>query len=145
MHNGKLDDKGRVKLPVQFQEYLNSFAERKLFVTSIDRSTAQIYPISVWRKNEELLKDFKADPRVAKSVAFNANDLGGDAEMDAQGRVLLNPELRRELDMDGQALRVYSERGRIQILTEVVYQAQRLAAQKAALENVEKMEREGLL
>ena len=145
MHNGRLDDKGRLKLPAQFQEYLNSFSERKLFVTSIDRSTAQIYPIGTWRENERLLRDFKTDPAVAKRVAFNANDLGGDAEMDGQGRVLINPELRRELDMDGQALRLYSERGRIQVLTEAVYQARKQAAAKAAVESVEAMEREGLL
>lgn len=144
MYNGKLDDKGRLKLPVQFQEYLNSFTERKLFVTSTDRTTAQIYPIGIWRDNERLLKDFKTDPKVAKTVAFNANDLGADSEMDGQGRVLVNPELRRELDMDGQALRVFSERGHIQILTEAVYQARKQAAIKAALESVEKMEMEGL-
>ena len=145
MHNGRLDDKGRLKLPVQFQEYLNSFSERRLFVTSIDRSTAQIYPIGIWRENERLLKDFKTDPKTAKAVAFNANDLGADAEMDGQGRILFNPELRRELDMDGQALRVYSERGRIKVLTEAVYQAQKQAAAKSALESAEKMEMEGLL
>ncbi|MCU1262718.1 MAG: hypothetical protein JWO80_5603 [Bryobacterales bacterium] len=145
MHNGKLDDKGRLKLPVQFQEYLSSFPEKKLFVTSIDRSTAQIYPIAIWRENEQLLKDFKTDPKIAKTVAFNANDLGADAEMDNQGRVLINAELRRELDMDGQALRVFSERGRIKVLTEVVYQAQKLAAAKLAAESAEKMEMEGLL
>ena len=145
MHNGKLDDKGRLKLPVQFQEYLNSFSERRLFVTSIDRTTAQIYPISVWRENERLLKDFRPDPKVAKAVAFNSNDLGADAEMDNQGRVLFNPELRRELDMDGQALRVYTERGRIKVLTEAVYQAQKQVAAKVAIESVEKMEMEGLL
>jgi len=145
MYNGKLDDKGRLKMPVPFQEYLSSFTEKKLFVTSVDRLTAQIYPISVWRENEQLLKTYRLDPARAKRVNFNANDLGSDAEMDAQGRVLFNPELRSALDMDGHALRVVSEKGRIQILTEAVYQAQRKASQENALADLEKMEEAGML
>ncbi len=145
MHSGKLDDKGRLKLPVVFQEYLSTFSEKKLFVTSIDRNTAQIYPVSIWRENERLLKDYRTDPKVAKAVAFNANDLGADAEMDAQGRVLINTDLRRELAMDEQGLRIYCERGRIQVLTEAVYEARKKAAAEAAQEYAEKMEMEGLL
>lgn len=144
-HNAKLDDKGRLKLPVVFQEYLNRFPERKLFVTSIDRSTAQIYPISVWRENERLLKEFKGDPQTAKDVAFNANDLGADVEMDNQGRILINTDLRQELDMEGQTLHLYVEKGRIKVLTEVVYQAERQARAKRAAASAEKMETEGLL
>ncbi len=145
MYNGKLDDKGRLKMPVPFQEYLNSFTEKKLFVTSVDNTTAQIYPISVWRENEQLFKISRAVSRSAKELSFLANDLGADAEMDAQGRILLNPELRRDLDMDGHALRLVSEKGRIQILTEAVYQAHRKAARANALANLEAMEEAGML
>jgi MraZ protein len=143
-HQAKLDDKGRLKLPVVFQEYLNRFPERKLFVTSIDRINAQIYPITVWRENERLLKDFKTDPQIAKDVAFNANDLGADAEMDAQGRILFNTDLRQELDMEGQTLHLYIEKSRIKVLTDVRYQAERQARAKRAADSAEKMEMEGL-
>lgn len=143
-HQAKLDDKGRIKLPVVFQEYLKKFPEQKLFVTSIDRSTAQIYPIAVWRENERLLKEYKGDPQTAKDVVFNANDLGADAEMDGQGRILFNTDLRQELDMEGQTLHLYVEKGRIKVLTEPVYQAERLARAKRAAASAEKMETEGL-
>ena len=144
MHNGRLDDKGRLKLPVQFQAYLNSFSEKKLFVTSTDRRTAQIYPISVWRQNEKLLHEFRQLPKVARKVAFNANDLGADADMDSQGRVLFNPELRRALDMENHGLRLYCFKGHIQVLTEAVYQAQLKDAEEDAVENVYTMEEFGL-
>ncbi len=55
-YNGKLDEKGRLKLPACFQEYLATIPEKGLFVTSIDRSTAQIYPIAAWRANLKLLR-----------------------------------------------------------------------------------------
>src|SRR5438445_469324 len=56
MYPGKLDDKGRLKLPAVFLEYFGELGEKKLFVTSINRRTAQIYPTSVWRKNKKLLE-----------------------------------------------------------------------------------------
>ncbi len=58
-YSGKLDDKGRLKFPVQFQTYLGSLDEKGLFVTSIDRTTVQIYPIATWRANLKLLAEQK--------------------------------------------------------------------------------------
>src|SRR5579864_2322156 len=97
MYDCRLDDKGRLKLPAQFQHFINSLTEKSLFVTSLDRRIAQIYPIAVWRENEKFFETYKDDPRLARGVAFNAADLGSEVEMDAQGRVLFSPELRREL------------------------------------------------
>ena len=45
MFNGRLDDKGRMKLASALVQYFSALPERKLFVTSLDRRTAQIYPI----------------------------------------------------------------------------------------------------
>ena len=55
-------------------------------------------------------------------MTFNANDLGSEVEMDAQGRVTINPELRKELDFQGQELHLYAYKNRIEILTEAIYQ-----------------------
>ncbi len=144
MHNGRLDEKGRLKLPAQFQSFLELFPDRKYFVTSTDRMMAQIYPMSVWRENEALLKSGAMPPKIAKDVLFTANDLGQDQTMDAQGRITFNSELREELGMDGQALRLYSELGHIQILTDAVYQAQKRDSQANAVSNREQAEGYGL-
>jgi MraZ protein len=127
-YSSKLDDKGRLKLPVPFQTYLSTLPEKGLFVTSIDRDTAQIYPILAWRENLKLLNEQKEHSEHAETVLFNAQDLGADAEMDSQGRITVNSELRQSLDMDGQALHLYWERGHINICTEAIYQQLRLAA-----------------
>ena len=37
MYPARVDDKGRLKLPVGFQEYISGLPEKKLFVTSLDR------------------------------------------------------------------------------------------------------------
>src|SRR5271165_3066042 len=100
MYPARLDDKGRLKLPATFQQFFNSLGERKLFVTSVNRRIAQIYPMAVWKENEKFFESFRANPAAARRIAFNANDLGAEAEMDAQGRITFNPELRRELNLE---------------------------------------------
>src|SRR5579859_4387147 len=97
MYPARLDEKGRVKLPAAFQQYFAALREKTLFVTSLDRRIAQIYPMAVWRDNEKVLSENREHTRAAKAVAFNASDLGAETEMDSQGRILFSPELRREL------------------------------------------------
>ena len=144
MYDCRLDDKGRLKLPAEFQHFLDSMPEKKLFVTSLDRRIAQIYPIAIWRENEKFFESYRENPQVAQDVAFNANDLGADAEMDSQGRVLVNTTLRSELDLQEQQLHAYAYRGHIRILTEAIYQERRQRASKAASDNVDLLERAGL-
>ena len=144
MYPGRLDEKGRLKLPADFQQYLNSLPEKKLFVTSLDRRIAQIYPVTVWRENERFFETFRDDPRRAKNIAFNAADLGADAEMDGQVRILFPPELRRELNMENQPVRLFAYRGRIEVLSDTIYQERRRDAAEASEADVEVLERAGL-
>ena len=144
MYPGRLDDKGRVKLPVAFQQFLGSLREKKLFVTSLDRKTAQVYPIAVWRENEKFFDTFRAEPRIARNVAFNAADLGAETEMDGQGRILFSPELRRELGIENQPVRLFAYRGRIEVLSEKVYEERRLEAAQTPVEDLAKLEAAGL-
>jgi MraZ protein len=121
MYPSRVDEKGRLKLPAPFQSYLNAMPERKLFVTSLDRRIAKIYPMAHWRENEKILKEYRAKPRSAQIIAFNANDLGADAEMDSQGRVLLPQELRTELGVENSTVRVMVNNGPIEIYSEGIY------------------------
>lgn len=144
MFPGRLDDKGRVKLPAAFQQYFGALREKTLFVTSLDRRIAQIYPIAVWRENEKFFDTYRDDPRVARNVAFNAADLGAEAEMDAQGRVLFSPELRRELGIENQPVRLFAYRGRIEVLSEKIYEERKQQAAQTAADDLTKLEAAGL-
>ena len=125
MYPSRLDDKGRIKLPAAFQQYLSSLPEKRLFVTSLDRRIAQIYPIEVWRQNEKFFRERK-NPQVARKISFNAADLGAEAEMDSQGRITFPPELRRELGLEEQTLHLKAEwSGRIEVLSERMYAEQK--------------------
>jgi MraZ protein len=129
---GRLDDKGRLKIPTAFAQFFNSLPERKLFLTSLDRRIAQLYPIAEWRVNEKFFEDFTDDPQAAEKVAFNASDLGADVEMDAQSRITVHPNLRRALEMEGQDLHLMAYKGHVDILTEARYQEKRQASENAA-------------
>ena len=144
MYPGRLDDKGRLKLPAAFAQYFAALREKKLFVTSLDRRIAQIYPIVVWRENEKFFDSYREDPRLARNVAFNAADLGAESEMDAQARILFPPELRRELGIENQPVRLFAYRGRIEVLSEPIYEQRKREASQTAADDVAKLEAAGL-
>ena len=144
MYPGRLDDKGRVKMPAAFQQFFAALREKKLFVTSLDRRIAQIYPMAVWRLNEKFFDTYRDDPAIARKVAFNAADLGAESEMDGQGRILFPPELRRELEIENQPVRLFAYRGRIEVLSEKIYEERKREAAQTAAEDVTKLEAAGL-
>jgi DNA-binding transcriptional regulator/RsmH inhibitor MraZ len=144
MFPGHFDDKGRVKLPVDLQKYFGSLPEKKLFITSLNRKVAQIYPIAVWRENENFFESYRDNPKAARNTAFNAADLGSESEMDAQGRILFPPKLRRELGLENQTVQLYAHRRRIEVLSEAIYQERKRQAAEAAEADLEVLEAAGL-
>ena len=144
MYPARVDDKGRLKLPVGFQQYFAGLPEKKLFVTSLDRRIGQIYPIANWRETKKFLYGQTENSKPAARVAFNAQDLGADSEMDNQGRVLLPPEMRRELGIENQSVRLFHYKGRIEILSEPTYQRRKLESAASAEADLETLEGAGL-
>jgi DNA-binding transcriptional regulator/RsmH inhibitor MraZ len=113
-------------------------------VTSMDRKVALIYPIAIWRENEKFFENYRDDPKKARSAAFNANELGSEAEMDSQGRILLSPELRREVGIEDQAVRIYAHKGKIEILSEKVYQERKREAAQLTDDDLAALQTAGL-
>lgn len=122
IHDARVDEKGRLKLPGNFQDFLNGLGEKKVFITSLDSRTARIYPTSVWKENEKLLAESTDDPESAEDIAFMANELGDDSELDAQGRVLINTKLRRLLSLESQPVWLECYQGGINIYNKEVYE-----------------------
>jgi MraZ protein len=140
---GRLDDKGRLKLPAAFVQFFSALPESKLYLTSLDRRIATLYPIAQWRVNEKVFGS-TVNPGAAKNILFIAQDLGADVEMDGQGRITVHPDLRRELKMEGQELHLMAEKGHVQILTDDLYQERKRKAQERTAEDLDALEREGL-
>jgi MraZ protein len=140
----RLDDKGRLKLPAVFKDYLEKFADKTLICTSLDGHIGQIYPISNWMQYQDFLDSHTADPQAVEDVMFTAQKYGAEAEMDIQGRVTLNADLRRKLGLEGQELKLQAYRGGIQILNEAMYAAKDQSAEQNVVGAVERLKQAGL-
>jgi len=96
----KVDDKGRVKIPVAFLETLKEFGER-FYVTSENGDYVRIYPMKVWNEIEEKLARLSSHNRTKQKFLTRTNYFGQVVEMDGQGRVLVPTVLREAAQMKG--------------------------------------------
>ena len=144
MHSCFCDKDGRLKMPVAFQNFFNALAEKKLYCTSLDGKSARIYPLEKWREAEEILGNYREDPAAVWKVEFNASDLGGESTMDRQGRIQLPTELRRELNLEGQTLRIRVSRSHIEVFSPATYDEMKSAARGVTREELNKLEMAGL-
>jgi MraZ protein len=135
MFSSRVDEKGRLKLPEDIRRYLNETGPNEFFVTSFDGRTALIYPIPLWEEAERLLESPGPHARAGKALWFKAQKYGGDAQIDGQGRLLMPPALRREMNVENQAVQMAFFRGHLE-----VYSLQEFEAQdQVAGENTEQM------
>jgi DNA-binding transcriptional regulator/RsmH inhibitor MraZ len=147
MYPARLDDKGRLKLPVSFQQYFVALREKALYVTSMDRRTASIYLLEEWRRTENSMASKPELGKAIKNVMFTAADLGSLAEMDSSGRILFSPELRRELGIENAPVRIHYDRTRrrFDVLSDAVYEEQKRKSSENAEADVEALETAGLI
>ena len=144
IYPARVDEKGRLKRPVNFQQFLSASGEEKVFITSLDTLTARIYPTSLWKANEKLLADSTDDPEGAEDIAFMANDLGADSEVDGQGRVLLPTELRRMLSLESQPVWLECFQGGINIYNKAVYEERQKRSRENLAQKVSAFKKKGL-
>lgn len=115
-----------------------------MFITTVNGTTARIYPTSVWQQNENLLEEDGDDTAAKEQVAFVAYHFGADSDVDAQGRVLMPTELRRKLGMEGEQVYLRCFKQRIEVIGKDVYE-QRLSEAMASLDaKVLGLEKKGL-
>ena len=140
----RVDDKGRLKLPSEFLEYLKKLGVDKVFITTLDRQLARIYPISVWKANENLFADAGDLAETAEDVAYIAKVYGGDSEIDAQGRVLMPAALRRVIEIESQPVYLDCYNGRINVASKSVHEERLNRANANLSEKVKILEKKGL-
>ena len=97
-HN--LDAKGRLAIPARFRDAL---AEGVILTRGIDRCLA-LYPLDAWRPLADKVAALPltdADARTFRRLVFAA---AADLTLDAQGRILIPPDLRRYAGLEREAL-----------------------------------------
>src|SRR3954452_611353 len=130
IYPGRIDEKGRLKLPSDFQQYLAGIKETKVFCTTFDERIARLYPISKWKEIETMLREPAEDAEAAEDLWFTAMDLGGDAEMDSQGRLMITTKLRRALHTENKPVYLEHYKGHINVFGEAVYQERKQRARE---------------
>lgn len=116
----RVDEKGRLKLPAAI---VQSLAESRVFVTTFDKATVQIYPIRAWRVTESFLEKPGEKAEARRALRVRAKHYGADAEVDGQGRVLLPTILRRELELEGVPVHLECVSGHVEMMNDSAYQA----------------------
>ena len=141
-HGARVDEKGRLKLPAIFQQFLKSLGDETVFITTLDMSTVRIYPISLWKQNEMFFEESKSP--AGEQISFLANMYGADSEVDAQGRVLIPQELRRDLRLENQPVWLGHYKGRINAVGKEEFEKRAAVAKANAAANLGALEGEGL-
>lgn len=142
--SARVDEKGRLKLPAAIAQYLAASGDQKVFVTTLDRSTARIYPISVWQETERMLEEPGEDVDDRSDIALVAYHFGADSDIDPQGRVLVPTELRRELKFENEQVHLRCFKQRIDVIGDEAYQQRLANASQGIDEKVKGLERKGL-
>ena len=140
----RVDDKGRLKLPADFLEYLKKLNVAQVFITTLDLELARIYPIPVWKANENFFANAGELAEQAEDVAYIAKYFGGDSDIDAQGRVLLPAELRRRLELESAPVWLDCYQGRINVAGRSTHEARFHRAMANLGEKVKTLEKKGL-
>lgn len=139
-----IDEKGRLKLPSEFQEYLEKLGTESVFITTFDLRLARIYPLTVWKANEHLFQNAGENAAAAERLAFLAKVYGGDAAIDKSGRVLIPAKLREALGLEKQPVWLDVFNGRINVVSKKIYEERMQLALATMAEDLKTLEKMGL-
>ena len=98
----KIDDKGRLKVPNAFRTVIQKDHGSDLFVTSLTGQSVRIYPMPLWVEIENKLAKVPSTHPARQRFLDRVNFYGQVAELDPQGRVLIQSRLRDVAQMNGE-------------------------------------------
>ena len=96
----RIDDKGRLKVPVPFKEELERTYQGRILGDQPRRSNAWIYPMEEWNKIEEKLLN-ASSPSLRRKFLDRTNYYGQVVRWDNQGRILIPSLLREDAQIKG--------------------------------------------
>jgi MraZ protein len=102
-YQARVDEKGRVKIPVAFLEELRD-GGNKFYVTSENGEFARVYPMKAWNEIEDKLAQLPTHNRAKQKYLTQTNYYGQMVELDGQGRILMPPILREAAQTKGDVL-----------------------------------------
>jgi MraZ protein len=146
IYSSKVDEKGRLKLPADMWDYLKALGARRVFCTTIDLVTGKIYTTHAWNENKKVLSEAPPEKKKAgNQLLFMANAMGGNAEPDEVGRMIIPMEVREKLGI--RDAKIYLENtapGVITFYSEAIYEERKRQAMEDLSAKVEYFESIGL-
>jgi MraZ protein len=98
----KIDDQGRLKIPATYRAAIQRDYGREVFVTSLTGESVLVYPMPVWLDIERKLAQVPSTHPARLKFLDRVNFFGQAAEIDVQGRLLIQPRLRASALMSGE-------------------------------------------
>jgi MraZ protein len=97
----RMDEKGRIKLPVLYRRYIDEHYGPEFYVTSLTGESARLYPMKEWIAIEDKLQSQSFEDESVRKFLDRTNYFGQPSEMDSQGRILVHPLLRTSAQLAG--------------------------------------------
>ncbi len=101
-YTARIDSKGRLKVPTAFRRHLEEKHGSEVYVTSLTGESVRIYPLPDWEAIEQRLALLPSMDPARRKFLDRTNYYGQQTAMDAQGRVLIHPLLRKSAGVMGE-------------------------------------------
>lgn len=111
----RLDEKGRMKLPVDVLRYFSAETDKRVFVTSVTPGRASLYAMRSWLERLRVLRSLTENVAHAEVIERFANMNGAVTEVDTLGRVLVPIKLRQQFALEHESLALVPSGERLDI------------------------------
>ena len=100
-----IDSKGRLAVPSRYRDRLQSISDGNLVLTlnPLDRCL-WLYPVPEWELIESKLADLSDFDKQGRRAKQMMRGYAADCQMDGQGRILIQQELREYAGLDKQVV-----------------------------------------
>jgi MraZ protein len=103
-YTATIDEKGRLKIPAYFRRSIEEKHGSDVYVTSLTGESVWIYPLPEWESIEQRLSLLPSTEKAKRNYLDRTSYFGQQAQIDAQGRVLIHPLLRRSSGVIGEVV-----------------------------------------
>ena len=100
-YTARIDVKGRLKVPTPFRRLIDEKHGSEFYITSLTGVCVRIYPLPEWESIEQRLSLLPTMDPARRKFLDRTNYFGQQSTMDAQGRVLIHPLLRKSAAVVG--------------------------------------------
>ena len=100
-YTARIDSKGRLKVPTPFRRLVEEKHGTGLYVTSLTGESVRIYPLPEWEAIEQRLSLLPSMDPARRKFLDRTNYYGQQTTLDAHGRVLIHPLLRKSAGVMG--------------------------------------------